>query len=34
MKGDKDHEEDRSQERREIRKEGRQDLVGPHVHPD
>ena len=28
-----DHEEDRSQKRREIRKEGWQDLVGPHVHP-
>jgi len=28
-----DHEEDRSQKRREIRKESWQDLVGSHVHP-
>jgi hypothetical protein len=28
-----DHEEDRSQKRRKIRKESWQDLVGPHVHP-
>jgi len=28
-----DHEEDRSQKRREIRKESWQNLVGPHVHP-
>jgi len=28
-----DHEEDRSQKGRKIRKESWQDLVGPHVHP-
>ena len=31
--GRNDHEEDRSQKRRKIRKEGWQDLVGPHVRP-
>ncbi len=32
-RGDDDHEKDRSKRQREIRKEGRQDLDGSHVHP-